>query len=75
MFPVARIASVSCSWVCVLVQRELESRGQGLREHRAAPCRVSRGRPPRRAIAKVPIPKGRSGSAFEGIRPSFGLGP
>ena len=35
----------------VLVQRELESRGQGVREHRAAPCRWSRGLRPRRFIA------------------------
>jgi len=36
---------------CVLVQPELESRGQGVREHRAAPCRCSRGLRPQRFIA------------------------
>jgi len=35
----------------VLVQPELESPGQGVREHRAAPCRWSRGLRPRRFIA------------------------
>ncbi len=59
----------------VLVQRELESRGQGVREHRAAPYRLSRGLLPRRFIASAPIPKGRSGGAVEGNRPPFGLGP
>ena len=38
-------------YVDVLVQRELESRGQGVREHRAATCRWSRGLRPRRFIA------------------------
>ena len=35
----------------VLVHRELESSGVGVREHRAAPCRLSRGLRPRRFFA------------------------
>ena len=45
------MAPLRREWADVLVQRELESRGQGVREHRAAPCRLSRGLRPRRFIA------------------------
>ena len=50
-FIVTTHSPIICQAADVLVQRELESRGQGVREHRAAPCRLSRGLRPRRFIA------------------------
>jgi len=59
----------------VLVQRELEFCGKGIRERIEASCRIGRGLRPRRFFAWEPIPKGRSGGACDGNRPPFGLGP
>jgi hypothetical protein len=48
----------------VLVQRELESRGQGVREQGAAPCRFSRGR--RRSWCRGRTSRLREGRAVPG---------